>query len=103
MGFNKDRAIELAKDAALDYHLTGNLYPPITQPGFHQFAREAITMVSSGNPDDVVEINFGGQMKNLTDNETGLKVTAIEIVNNWRLHDFIGSEEDESGDTGLTS
>ena len=103
MGFNKDRAIELAKEAALDYHLTGNLYPPITQPGFHQFAREAITMVSSGNPDDIVEINFGGQMKNLTDNETGLKVTAIEIVNNWRLHDFIGSEENESGDTGLTS
>jgi hypothetical protein len=103
VGFNKDLAIDMQKDAMLDYHLTSNLYPPITQPGFHQFAREAISMVSSGAADDVVEINFGGQMKNLTDNVTGLKVTAIEIVDNWRLHDFIGSEEDQSGDTGLTS
>lgn len=103
MGSNKELSIELQKDAILDYHLTSNLYPPITQPGFHQFARQAIILVSTGAPDDVVEINFGGEMKNLTDNKTGLKVTAIEIVDNWRLHDFIGSEEDESSNTGLSS
>ena len=103
MGFNKDRSIELQKDAILDWHLTNNLYPPINEPGFHEFARQAIGMVSTGAGDDVVEINFAGEMKNLTDNKTGLKVTAIEIVDNWRLHDFIGSEENESGNTGLSS
>lgn len=99
MGQNKDLSIMLQKEAMLNYHLTSNLYPPIVEPGFQAFAQEAIHMVSTGAGDDVVEVEFNGKMKNLTDNETGQKVTAIEIVDNWRLYDFIGSEEDEQSIT----
>lgn len=100
MGAVKELAIQ--KRAVLQWHLTGNLYPPVDAPGFLEFAEEAIRLVSSGLPNEVVEIQWAGEAKNLTDNATGLKVTAIEVVDNWRLHDFVGSEEDESGDTGFS-
>ena len=80
------------KKSVMIWHLGNNLYPPV---GYEmtEFALKAVELVSNGQPDIVPTVSSDGRQKNLKDNDTGKPVTAIEIVDNWRLHDFIGSEE----------
>jgi len=82
------------KKSVMIWHLGNNLYPPV---GYNmtEFALKAVELVSNGHPGIVPTISVDGKQKTLKDNDTGKPVTAIEIVENWRLHDFIGSEEQD--------
>lgn len=93
----KDPVLEAQKDAVLEWHLTGNLYPPASSiPNYLEFAKAAIKLVSANQPDETVIVYVDDKEGVLMNRITNAPVTAKEIVESWRLHDFCGSEEVEN-------
>jgi len=96
---SKDPVLEQQMEAVLDWHLTGNLYPPASSiPNYLEFAKTAIKLVSAGTPDETVTVLVDNNEGVLMNRKTNSPVTAGEIVESWRLHDFCGSEQIEGSD-----
>jgi hypothetical protein len=99
-----DPALQEQYIAMLEWHLTGNLYPPASSiPHYMEFARQAILLVSSGLGERSVIINVDGREGSLFNRKTDQPVSAQEMVDNWRLHDFCGSEQAENSDASEPS
>lgn len=86
----QDSIERLTQHAALEWHLTGNLYP--SQGHNIEFAQAAIEAVNEGEPERVI-CHRPGPMEALPEVESWtVPVHASELIEAWRLDGFIECE-----------
>jgi hypothetical protein len=90
MGFRE--AVEegsIGLDAALEWHLTGNCYPPLPV-GLVPFAKAALTHCNNEEWDAELTRPDGA----LLADQSGTPITARRMVEELRLEAFLGLEEE---------
>ena len=84
------------QDVALQWHLTGNCFPPLDHPHHFEAAKKAIELCQCGDNDDAVEFidPETNKLICLTVHDGGA-ITAGELVEVWHLESFLESDEEE--------
>ena len=104
-------------ETALDWHLTGNIFPPCNGPADLAMAQKAIDLCKEGNGDEpvivklgdcdveAIESNKGAPLTNeekeapvFLTNPDGEKATADDLVEDWHLEFFVEGDEDDDDD-----
>lgn len=83
------------REAIVEWHLQGNIYPPVSEPQMVEFALSAIDLHNEGKGDNPVFIYVDGKLKHLINNETGKEVSANDVISNWKLEVFLDNPDEE--------
>lgn len=83
------------QDVALQWHLTGNCYPPLTDPRDFVMAQRAIELGNAEQWDEPVEVEIDGKQVFMHNTSRGHKVIARELIAAWHLESFLKFDEEE--------